>query len=253
MKLKIKYLITIFFIILIIISSIKVNAILPKSISEDIWIDGEFEGIIYLGRSEGEIIGELNHGRSSTKGVFQATISINNQQFEAKGWFKNRLLYGTFKKDGISFPLIGQNEIHHDRFKAYLQIPNGFIKAKYISSYLLPIKGKYGIGVKEYHLTDESRKEILTENTEDFREIEKDFDNFSYHLALSEPLPEDNWDGPIGFIHQVVLDNYLSKHPEPEEIEYYLCGPPLMLQAVQKMLDELGVPEENIAFDDFGS
>ena len=89
--------------------------------------------------------------------------------------------------------------------------------------------------------------------TEDFRNIEKDFDNFSYHIALSEPREEDNWDGPVGFIHQVVLDNYLLNHPEPEEIEYYLCGPPLMLAAVQKMLDELGVPEENIAFDDFGS
>lgn len=89
--------------------------------------------------------------------------------------------------------------------------------------------------------------------TEDFRDIEKDFDNFTYHVALSEPLPEDNWTGPVGFIHQVVLDNYLKNHPEPEEIEYYLCGPPLMLQAVMKMLDNLGVPEENIAFDDFGS
>lgn len=89
--------------------------------------------------------------------------------------------------------------------------------------------------------------------TEDFRDIEKDFDNFSYHIALSDALPEDNWTGPTGFIHQVVLDNYLKSHPEPEEIEYYLCGPPLMLQAVMKMLDELGVPEENIAFDDFGS
>ncbi len=89
--------------------------------------------------------------------------------------------------------------------------------------------------------------------TEDFREIEKKFPNFSYHIALSEPRPEDKWDGPVGFIHQVVYDNYLKNHPEPEEIEYYLCGPPLMLQAVLKMLDELGVPEENIAFDDFGS
>ena len=88
--------------------------------------------------------------------------------------------------------------------------------------------------------------------TEHFREIEKEFPNFSYHIGLSEPLPEDNWDGPVGFIHQVVYDHYLSKHPEPEEIEYYLCGPPLMLQAVLKMLDELGVPESNIAFDDFG-
>ncbi len=89
--------------------------------------------------------------------------------------------------------------------------------------------------------------------TEDFRDIEKDYDNFSYHIALSEPMPEDNWNGPVGFIHQVVYENYLKDHPEPEEIEYYLCGPPLMLAAVQKMLSDLGVPEENIAFDDFGS
>ncbi len=89
--------------------------------------------------------------------------------------------------------------------------------------------------------------------TEDFTEIEKQFSNFKYHIALSEPLPEDNWTGPKGFIHQVVFENYLKNHPEPEEIEYYLCGPPLMLQAVMKMLNDLGVPEENIAFDDFGS
>ncbi|MEM1218374.1 MAG: NADH:ubiquinone reductase (Na(+)-transporting) subunit F [Bacteroidota bacterium] len=89
--------------------------------------------------------------------------------------------------------------------------------------------------------------------TEDFRDIEKDFENFSYHIALSDALPEDNWTGLTGFIHQACYENYLKDHPEPEEIEYYLCGPPLMLSAVQNMLDELGVPEENIAFDDFGS
>jgi Na+-transporting NADH:ubiquinone oxidoreductase subunit F len=89
--------------------------------------------------------------------------------------------------------------------------------------------------------------------TKDFREIEEEFPNFSYHIALSEPLESDNWTGMTGFIHQAVYENYLKDHPEPEEIEYYLCGPPLMLAAVQKMLDELGVPEENIAFDDFGS
>ena len=87
----------------------------------------------------------------------------------------------------------------------------------------------------------------------DFASIEEEFPNFSYHIALSEPLESDNWDGMTGYIHQAVLDNYLKDHEEPEEIEYYLCGPPLMLDAVQKMLDELGVPEENIAFDDFGS
>jgi len=87
---------------------------------------------------------------------------------------------------------------------------------------------------------------------DEFKAIEKDFPNFKFNLALSEPMPEDNWTGYTGFIHQVVLDNYLSKHPEPEEIEFYLCGPPMMNSAIFKMLDNLGVPKENIAFDDFG-
>lgn len=87
---------------------------------------------------------------------------------------------------------------------------------------------------------------------EQFRDIEEKYSNFTFHLALSEPKPEDNWTGPTGFIHQVIYDNYLSKHEEPEEIDYYLCGPPLMNDAVQKMLYDLGVPTENILFDDFG-
>ncbi len=95
-----------------------------------------------------------------------------------------------------------------------------------------------------------SKREIFYE--EDFRKIEKEFPNFSFHIALSEPLPEDNWDGHTGFIHQVVLDNYLKDHPEPEEVEYYLCGPPIMNESVLDMLDNLGVPEENIDLDDFG-
>jgi Na+-transporting NADH:ubiquinone oxidoreductase subunit F len=89
--------------------------------------------------------------------------------------------------------------------------------------------------------------------TDVFREIESQFPNFQYHIALSEPLPTDNWDGPTGFVHHVLMNNYLKSHPEPENIEYYLCGPPPMLQACLRMLDELGVPRENIAFDDFGS
>jgi len=87
--------------------------------------------------------------------------------------------------------------------------------------------------------------------TDDFQSIEKDFPNFKYHMALSEPLPEDNWEGPTGFIHQAALDLYLKDHPEPEELEYYLCGPPQMLDAIKDMLDNLGVPEENIAYDEF--
>lgn len=96
-----------------------------------------------------------------------------------------------------------------------------------------------------------SKREIFYE--EDFRTIEQDYPNFKFEIALSEPLPEDNWEGHVGFIHQVVLDQYLRNHPEPEDIEFYLCGPPMMLAAVQKMLDDLGVPKSNIAFDDFGS
>ena len=87
---------------------------------------------------------------------------------------------------------------------------------------------------------------------EEFRNIEKNFPNFTFTLALSEPRPGDNWTGPKGFIHQVIFDSYLSNHELPEEIDYYLCGPPLMNDAVQKMLYDLGVPSENILFDDFG-
>ncbi|MCB1069940.1 MAG: NADH:ubiquinone reductase (Na(+)-transporting) subunit F [Verrucomicrobia bacterium] len=87
---------------------------------------------------------------------------------------------------------------------------------------------------------------------EDFRKLEKEHPNFQFNIALSEPQPEDNWTGYTGFIHQVLLDNYLSKHEDPTEIEYYLCGPPPMIAAVQKMLYDLGVEKEQIAFDDFG-
>jgi Na+-transporting NADH:ubiquinone oxidoreductase subunit F len=87
--------------------------------------------------------------------------------------------------------------------------------------------------------------------TDHFEKIEKEFSNFSFHVALSEPQPEDEWTGPTGFIHAVVLEQYLDKHPDPSEIEYYLCGPPLMIAAVQKMLYDLGVEKEMIAFDEF--
>ena len=95
-----------------------------------------------------------------------------------------------------------------------------------------------------------------------FRKIEKEFPNFKFHIVLSEPLPEDNWtakksmddegDGFTGFVHQAFIDNYLSKHDEPDEIEFYFCGPPMMNAAVIKMCDDWGVPEENVSFDDFG-
>lgn len=95
-----------------------------------------------------------------------------------------------------------------------------------------------------------------------FYTLEKDFSNFKFHVVLSEPLKEDNWkvkenlndqgDGFIGFVHQVVIDQYLTNHEAPEDIELYFCGPPLMNQAVLKMADDWGIPDENVRFDDFG-
>ncbi|MCL4125484.1 UNVERIFIED_CONTAM: hypothetical protein GTU68_054190 [Idotea baltica] len=87
---------------------------------------------------------------------------------------------------------------------------------------------------------------------DDFRKIEAEFPNFKFHIALDNPLPEDNCDGFKGYIMQVCNEKYLALHDEPEEVEYYFCGPPMMNQSVIKTLDSLGVPEENIAFDDFG-
>lgn len=96
-----------------------------------------------------------------------------------------------------------------------------------------------------------SRKEIFYEDQ--FEEIERENPNFKFAIALSEPRPEDDWKGYTGFIHQVIYDNYLKDHPAPEDIEYYLCGPPMMTAAAVKMLDNLGVPPENILYDNFGA
>ena len=87
---------------------------------------------------------------------------------------------------------------------------------------------------------------------DDFDSISAENENFEWYLALSEPLDEDKWTGHTGFIHQVLYDNYLKDHPAPEEIEYYLCGPPMMIAACRKMLDSLGVEPENVMLDDFG-
>ena len=96
-----------------------------------------------------------------------------------------------------------------------------------------------------------SKNEIFYE--EDFRELEREFPNFSFHIALSDPLPEDNWTGPVGFIHNVILNNYLKDHEAPEDVEYYMCGPGPMAKAVEKMLNDLGVPRSMLMFDDFGA
>ena len=94
-----------------------------------------------------------------------------------------------------------------------------------------------------------SKREIFYE--EDFKRIEKEFPNFSFHIALSDALPQDKWEGMTGFIHEAILEHYLNDHVEPEDIEYYLCGPPLMMTAINKMLYDLGVEKEMIRYDEF--
>lgn len=96
-----------------------------------------------------------------------------------------------------------------------------------------------------------SKNEIFYE--EDFRKLEKEFPNFTFNIALSEPQPEDNWTGYVGFIHKVIHDEYLANHEAPEDIEYYMCGPGPMAKAVEKMIFDLGVPREMLMFDDFGA
>jgi Na+-transporting NADH:ubiquinone oxidoreductase subunit F len=106
-----------------------------------------------------------------------------------------------------------------------------------------------------------SRRELFY--VDHFKALERDFPNFKFYMVLSEPLPEDNWkvkadladesgDGFVGFVHQSLINNYLSTHEAPEDIEFYFCGPPMMNAAVLKMVDDFGVPPENVAFDDFG-
>jgi len=95
-----------------------------------------------------------------------------------------------------------------------------------------------------------SLKEVFYDK--EFEELASKHDNFTFHLALSNPMPEDNWQGATGYIHLILYDQYLKDHPAPEDIHYYLCGPPPMLKAIREMLDDLGVGDDNIHFDDFG-
>lgn len=87
---------------------------------------------------------------------------------------------------------------------------------------------------------------------DEFEQLARDNPNFTFHVALSDPQPEDNWTGYTGFIHNVLYENYLKQHPAPEDCEFYMCGPPMMNAAVIKMLKDLGVEDENIMLDDFG-
>ena len=129
------------------------------------------------------------------------------------------------------------------------------------------IGGGAGMAPMRSHIFDQFKTKHTTRKTsfwyggrslkelfymDEFQKIADENDNFEFHIALSDALPEDHWTGPTGFIHNVIFENYLKNHPNPEDIEYYICGPPMMLQAVLKMLDSLGVTPEMIHYDDFG-
>ena len=151
--------------------------------------------------------------------------------------------------------------------KVTISGPYGEFFAKETNREMCFIGGGAGMAPMRSHIFDQfrriktSRKATFWYGARSLREMfyQEDFDsiaaenpNFTWYTALSEPQPEDNWTGLTGFIHQVLYNEYLSKHPEPEEVEYYLCGPPMMLSACTKMLTNLGVEEEMIMFDDFG-
>ena len=112
------------------------------------------------------------------------------------------------------------------------------------------LKRKHATRKMSFWYGARSLKEVFYD--EEFDDLDAANDNFNWHLALSEPQPEDNWDGPTGFIHQVLHDQFLKGHSAPEDCEYYMCGPPMMNTAVIKMLEDFGVPRENIMLDDFG-
>jgi Na+-transporting NADH:ubiquinone oxidoreductase subunit F len=151
--------------------------------------------------------------------------------------------------------------------KAVISGPFGEFFAKNTDAEMVFIGGGAGMAPMRSHIFDQLKRKHSKRRisfwygarslremfyAEEFDELAEQNENFKWHLALSEPQPEDNWNGLTGFIHQVLYDEYLADHPAPEDCEYYMCGPPMMNAAVIKMLDSLGVPPENILLDDFG-
>jgi Na+-transporting NADH:ubiquinone oxidoreductase subunit F len=151
--------------------------------------------------------------------------------------------------------------------KATISGPFGEFFAKESKAEMVFVGGGAGMAPMRSHIFDQLRR-LKTDRkitfwygarslremfyVEDFDMLAKENENFDWHVALSDPQPEDNWEGYTGFIHQVLLKNYLQAHPAPEDCEFYMCGPPMMNAAVINMLKELGVEDENIMLDDFG-
>lgn len=151
--------------------------------------------------------------------------------------------------------------------KVFITGPYGEFFARETQNEMVFIGGGAGMAPMRSHILDQLKRLNSTRRMtywygarslrelfyqEEFDQLAREHPNFSWHVALSEPQPEDDWKGPVGFIHQVLFDRYLKDHQAPEDCEYYICGPPLMLAAVLKLLDDLGVEKENILFDDFG-
>ena len=151
--------------------------------------------------------------------------------------------------------------------KAIISGPFGDFFAKETEAEMIFIGGGAGMAPMRSHIFDQlrrlktnrkisfwygarSKREMFY--VEDFDMLAEENENFEWHVALSDPSPEDNWEGYTGFIHNVLLENYLNEHPAPEDCEYYMCGPPVMNAAVINMLKNLGVEDENIMLDDFG-
>jgi Na+-transporting NADH:ubiquinone oxidoreductase subunit F len=151
--------------------------------------------------------------------------------------------------------------------KVTISGPYGEFFAKDTDAEMIFIGGGAGMAPMRSHIFDQLRRQDSKRKIsfwygarslremfyeDDFNELAKTHENFEWYVGLSDPLPEDNWNGYTGFIHQILYDNYLKEHPAPEDCEYYICGPPMMNSAVFKMLDDLGVEQDNILFDDFG-
>ena len=151
--------------------------------------------------------------------------------------------------------------------KTIISGPFGEFFAKDTDNEMVFIGGGAGMAPMRSHIFDQlirlnSRRKMSfwygarslreTFYVEDFDKLAAEHDNFTWNIALSEPLPEDNWEGYVGFIHKVLLDEYLANHPAPEDCEYYICGPPMMNSAVVAMLEDLGVTRDHIMLDDFG-
>lgn len=151
--------------------------------------------------------------------------------------------------------------------KVTISGPFGEFFAKETDAEMVFVGGGAGMAPMRSHIFDQLRR-IKTDRkisfwygarslremfyVDDFDMLQDENNNFNWHVALSDPQPEDNWEGYTGFIHQVLLENYLKDHPAPEDCEFYMCGPPMMNAAVINMLKDLGVEDENIMLDDFG-